>query len=180
MGPASESIFAFDTPFGTMAIAWECSNQAIRLRRVYLPGEIDLAAQQKSGALPAEPAMAELVEALHRYLDGGQSDFTRQLFDLDAAGFAGRALLACRQIPRGRVSTYGALAARLAAPRAARAVGTAMAHNPFPLIIPCHRIVRANGDPGCFGGGRAMKRVLLAMEGVRFDKRGKVLATCLW
>jgi methylated-DNA-[protein]-cysteine S-methyltransferase len=63
----------------------------------------------------------------------------------------------------------------LGCPRAARAVGTALANNPFPIIIPCHRTIRADGTPGGFGGGIMMKRNLLEMEGVRFDPRGRVI-----
>jgi methylated-DNA-[protein]-cysteine S-methyltransferase len=60
-------------------------------------------------------------------------------------------------------------------PGAARAVGTALARNPFPIIIPCHRTVRSNGDLGGFGGGLKMKRELLELEGVQFSTTGRVL-----
>jgi methylated-DNA-[protein]-cysteine S-methyltransferase len=63
-------------------------------------------------------------------------------------------------------------------PRAARAVGTALARNPFPVIIPCHRAIRGDGTLGGFGGGLKMKRALLEMEGVRFDRYGKVMDDC--
>ena len=80
------------------------------------------------------------------------------------------------EIPRGRVMTYGGLAASLGVPGGARAVGNAMAGNPFPLVIPCHRVVRSDGSLGGFGGGLSMKRALLAMEGVRFDPKGRVFS----
>jgi len=90
--------------------------------------------------------------------------------------FVKRTLTMCRQIPRGRVITYGGLAAAVGASRAARAVGNAMAANPIALIIPCHRVVRSNGCLGGFGGGGpAMKRRLLEQEGVAFDGQGRVL-----
>jgi O-6-methylguanine DNA methyltransferase len=69
---------------------------------------------------------------------------------------------------------------RLSAPRAARAVGTALARNPFPLIIPCHRVVRSDGMLGGFGGGLKMKKALLEMEGVAFDRSGRVQKAHLW
>jgi methylated-DNA-[protein]-cysteine S-methyltransferase len=78
------------------------------------------------------------------------------------------------RIPRGRVMSYGGLAGRIGHPRAARAVGTALARNPFPLIIPCHRTIQADGTLGGFGGGLKMKRALLEMEGVAFDRAGRV------
>jgi methylated-DNA-[protein]-cysteine S-methyltransferase len=62
----------------------------------------------------------------------------------------------------------------LGKPSAARAVGRALATNPFPIIIPCHRAVRSDGSLGGYQGGLAMKRALLEMEGVEFDARGRV------
>ena len=65
-------------------------------------------------------------------------------------------------------------AAGVGRPAAARAAGTALATNPFPIVVPCHRAVRADGSPGGYQGGPAMKRALLALEGVRFDAAGRV------
>jgi len=89
--------------------------------------------------------------------------------------FQQRVLRAEARIPRGRVSTYGRIAAHLSVPRAARAVGNALALNPFPLIIPCHRTVRSDGSLGGFQGGLAMKRRLLELEGIAFAFSGKAL-----
>jgi O-6-methylguanine DNA methyltransferase len=81
-------------------------------------------------------------------------------------GFRGRALRACHLIHRGEVVTYGELAARAGSPGAARAVGSAMAANPLPVVIPCHRVVRANGTVGAYSaGGSAAKRRMLQAEG---------------
>lgn len=70
-----------------------------------------------------------------------------------------------RAVPRGVVITYGALAARLGQPHAARAIGRACARNPVPLWVPCHRVLAADGLGG-FSGGAQRKRALLALEGV--------------
>ena len=94
--------------------------------------------------------------------------------------FSAKVLKATYKIPRGKVATYSGLAAKICSPRAARAVGTALANNPFPLVIPCHRVVRADGTLGGFGGGSNMKRQLLAKEGVAFDSKGRVSAKCIW
>ncbi|MDD4242001.1 MAG: MGMT family protein, partial [Smithellaceae bacterium] len=75
--------------------------------------------------------------------------------------------------------TYSGLAKRAGHPGAARAVGTVMANNPFPIIVPCHRVVRADGSIGRFGGGSAMKKELLEKEGVLFDARGRVRRDCI-
>jgi methylated-DNA-[protein]-cysteine S-methyltransferase len=84
--------------------------------------------------------------------------------------FQWRVLMAEKAIPRGEVRTYGQIAAQVGCPRGARAVGNALANNPFPIVIPCHRAVRSDGSLGGFQGGVAMKRALLEMEGVRFDE----------
>ncbi len=77
-------------------------------------------------------------------------------------------LRACARIPYGRTRTYGALAREIGAPRAARAVGGAMAANPIPLLIPCHRVLAANNRMGGFSaeGGVGVKRRMLELEGV--------------
>lgn len=91
-----------------------------------------------------------------------------------------------RRIPRGKVTTYGGLAARLGGRRYARAVGTAVGSNPLPLIIPCHRVVPASLSVGNYGmpgrhpsEGGYMKRRLLELEGVKF-LGGKVSKESLW
>jgi methylated-DNA-[protein]-cysteine S-methyltransferase len=71
-----------------------------------------------------------------------------------------------RDVGRGQVVTYGALAARSGHPRAARAVGSACARNPVPIVVPCHRVVPGGGGVGSYGGGPARKRALLELEGV--------------
>lgn len=78
-----------------------------------------------------------------------------------------------REVPWGETVTYGELATMAGAPGAARAVGTAMATNPVPLVVPCHRVVAAGGRIGGYGGGLhgvATKRALLAREGLRFTR----------
>jgi methylated-DNA-[protein]-cysteine S-methyltransferase len=88
--------------------------------------------------------------------------------------FAAKVLKQTCKIPRGKVVTYSGMAAKIGAPLAARAVGTALANNPFPIIIPCHRVVRAGGSTGQFGGGAVMKKQLLKREGVALDKNSIV------
>jgi len=96
-------------------------------------------------------------------------DFDIDLGDLD--GFRRTALEAlAREVPWGETVTYGELAALAGKPRAARAAGGAMRHNPIPFVIPCHRVVAAGNRIGGYGGGGAdsiaLKRDLLAREGV--------------
>ncbi|MEW6582339.1 MAG: MGMT family protein [Actinomycetota bacterium] len=83
------------------------------------------------------------------------------------AGFRREVLEACARIPAGEVRSYGELAADAGRPGAARAVGTAMATNPLPPVVPCHRVVRSDGRIGEYGaGGPERKRAMLAAEGV--------------
>ena len=87
--------------------------------------------------------------------------------------FSRAVLKACAGIPRGEVRTYGELATRVGRPHAARAVGQALARNPFPVIIPCHRVVASGGRLNGFGAGLAWKEALLASEGWEFEGRAR-------
>ncbi|MBN1356166.1 MGMT family protein [bacterium] len=89
--------------------------------------------------------------------------------------FQRRVLLAEFAVPRGSVSTYGRIARHIGSPGSARAVGRALASNPFPILIPCHRTIHEDGKLGGFQGGSAMKRALLEMEGVAMDDREKAV-----
>jgi methylated-DNA-[protein]-cysteine S-methyltransferase len=112
--------------------------------------------------------LRQLAEDLRRYFAGERVDFDRYKVDLvKHPRFLRRALMAARRIPRGQVRSYSSLAAAAGNPRAARAAGQAMARNPVPIIIPCHRVIASDGSLGGFGGGLEMKRALLELEGVR-------------
>lgn len=76
---------------------------------------------------------------------------------------------ALRNVARGHVRSYGGLARDVGSPRATRAVGTAMARNPLPLVVPCHRVIADGSLLGGYSDGVARKVVLLALEGVRVD-----------
>ena len=109
-------------------------------------------------------------------VDERQHDRQALFLDLGRCSpFQRRVLLAEQAIPRGRLSTYGRLARHLGAPRAARAVGGALARNPFPIVIPCHRAIRGDGSVGGFQGGMALKRRLLEYEGHVISAAGEVL-----
>jgi methylated-DNA-[protein]-cysteine S-methyltransferase len=88
--------------------------------------------------------------------------------------FSKKVLKQTFKIPRGKVATYSGLAAKVGAGGAARAVGSVMAKNPFPIVVPCHRVVRAEGKVGEFGGGSDMKKQLLEKEGLILDAPGKI------
>jgi methylated-DNA-[protein]-cysteine S-methyltransferase len=122
-----------------------------------------------------------IMDRIRRYLSGERVEFSLDALELKICGaFRRRVLQLEFQIPYGRVSTYGMLADCLGSAGAARAVGTALARNPFPLIVPCHRTVRSDGTLGGFGGGMKMKRALLELEGVAFDRYGRVMEAHYW
>ena len=124
------------------------------------------------------PAIRLMAEGIQSFLKGEAVQFQLNLVDLgECSEFQTRVLLAEYGIPRGWVSTYGRIAMRLGSPGAARAVGTALSRNPFPIIIPCHRAIRSNGDLGGFRGGLNMKRALLELEGVELSQTGRVLTS---
>ena len=89
---------------------------------------------------------------------GGRTDFERDVLQMTL------------QIPAGELRPYSWIARQIDRPRAVRAVGTALGHNPVPVLIPCHRVVRADGSMGQYGFGTAMKRRLLEGEGVDVDR----------
>jgi methylated-DNA-[protein]-cysteine S-methyltransferase len=109
----------------------------------------------------------ELMDDLRYFAEGEPMDFSHVVLSLDhLTPFALRVVTACRRIPWGQTTSYGELAKACGAPGAARAVGSVMAKNRFPLIVPCHRVLGAGGALGGYSApsGLAMKRRLLAME----------------
>ena len=132
-------------------------------------------------AVPGSGQRDDICSQISDYLTGDAVDFRLENLDFGSVKrFARRVLLADGEIPRGRVMTYGGLAASVGVAGGARAVGNVMAGNPFPLVIPCHRVVRSGGSLGGFGGGAEMKKGLLRLEGVAFDAQGRVLPEHLY
>lgn len=111
------------------------------------------------------PLIAEARRELGEYFAGRLRRFTVPVDRvLMPDGFARRVLAATARIPYGRVATYGDVAARAGAPRAARAAGNALNANPVPIIVPCHRVVPASGGNGGYGGHAWRKDLLLDLE----------------
>jgi len=170
------------TAFGPVAILWSGHDGAPTIFRVLLsrPGApaAALASDLYPAALRSSCAAIDAVAArIEAFLAGEAAFFSLDLVALSSRPpFQQAVLRAEHGIPRGRVSTYGLIAAHLGKPKATRAVGNALATNPFPLIVPCHRAVRSDGSLGGFQGGPAMKRALLEREGIAFDRAGRVAA----
>jgi methylated-DNA-[protein]-cysteine S-methyltransferase len=171
-----------ESPFGSLGIVWRQAASGATLCRIFLPRPGTSARDLVHAAFPGAnrhptAPIAQLVDQLGRFLQGGAVRFDLDSLALErCSDFQARVLLAERRIPRGWVSTYGGIARHLGVPGGARAVGGALARNPFPIVIPCHRAIRVDGSLGGFQGGPAMKRALLELEGVDFSAAGRVLA----
>jgi methylated-DNA-[protein]-cysteine S-methyltransferase len=156
----------FDTAIGRCGIAWGPNG----ITAVQLPEPDEAATIRRLGGDPARPP-AEVSTAITRIialLDGGSSDDLSDIV-LDPTGvpdFHRQVYVVVRAIPPGETLTYGEVAKRVGQPGSAQAVGQAMGSNPYPIIVPCHRVLGAGGKIGGFsaGGGSATKARMLAIE----------------
>lgn len=173
------------TIIGDVGIAWRRKDGRATIARIFLPVHDeqidDLIRRSFPGAIRQSHETAEqMVRSIQGLAAGRDISFSESILDMKVCGeFQRRVLSQLMRIPRGRVSTYGRIAERSRASRGARAVGNALAMNPYPLIIPCHRVIRSDGSLGGFGGGLKMKKDLLVIEGVTFDAKGRVPAKFL-
>lgn len=167
--------------FGTVGLVWARAQEGPKVHKVLLPQDRapieQVILSLFAGAHPLSCSeITALIERMGRFLEGEDTPFSPDMLALETCRpFQRRVLLAEHQIPRGWVSTYGRIATALGTPQAARAVGNALAHNPFPILIPCHRAIQSGGGLGGFQGGVRMKRALLEMEGIEFSPTGHVV-----
>ena len=116
--------------------------------------------------MEAPGKLDEARRELTEFFEGERRDFDLDLdWTLVPGGFYRKVLDATAKLGYGEVMTYGEIARSAGNPRAHRAAGTALGANPLPIVVPCHRIVRAGNDPGNYGGGPELKRWLLELEG---------------
>ena len=155
----------FNTPLGTCAIAWNDTG----LTRFLLPDP----ERRTGGNTEADPPswVGEVIDRVKRHLTGESQDFSDVRYDFARVpDFMRNVLRATLDVKPGHTATYGELATAIGQPLAAsRAVGSALGDNPWPLLIPCHRIVAATGKMTGFSGpvGVATKVRLLALEGAQ-------------
>jgi methylated-DNA-[protein]-cysteine S-methyltransferase len=161
----------FETAIGPCGIAWgargilavqlpETSAQATRAR---LQRRFSDASEQEPPA-----AIRSIIQDIVTHLRGQARDFSTITLDLESVpAFHRRVFDAARRIPSGETRSYGDIAKMLGEPGAARAVGQALGRNPFPIIVPCHRVLAAGGAPGGFSasGGATTKFKILGIEG---------------
>ncbi|MFO1466575.1 MAG: methylated-DNA--[protein]-cysteine S-methyltransferase [Steroidobacteraceae bacterium] len=150
-----------DSPVGTLRLVAE-SGALVRLE--LRPGPRARALRrgwaEDAGAAPFAAVTAQLRE----YFAGGRRAFDVPL-DLRGTAFQRQVWQALCEIPHGETRSYGEIAARIGSEGGSRAVGLANHENPVPLIVPCHRVINADGTLGGFGGGVELKRWLLRHEG---------------
>jgi methylated-DNA-[protein]-cysteine S-methyltransferase len=146
-----------DSPVGTLTLA----GRAGRLRHLrmvdqtYEPSRADWE--------PDATAFEDAVAQLHEYFRGERHEFDLEL-DMVGTAFQRRVWEALLTIPYGETRTYGEIAGQIGAPGASRAVGLANGHNPVGIIVPCHRVIGANGSLTGYGGGLERKKRLLGLE----------------
>jgi methylated-DNA-[protein]-cysteine S-methyltransferase len=130
---------------------------------IHLPQD-ELTPSKGSAPKPVADAVAQLKE----YFSGSRRTFKVKLAPSVATPFQNDVFDALRKIPYGQVRTYGEVADAVDRPRAHRAVGNANHANPWPIVVPCHRVVASTGLGG-YGGGDTVKRYLLDLEGVHYN-----------
>jgi methylated-DNA-[protein]-cysteine S-methyltransferase len=144
-------LFLATTPRGLCRISYTVEGQDEVVARIF-------------GARVLRVPLDDVRRELDEYFEGRRRDFDLPI-DLRVAPFHEAVLHELARVPYGRTDTYGHLAALVGRPKAARAVGTVMNRNPIPIVLPCHRIVGANGSLVGYGGGLDVKRRLLQLEG---------------
>jgi methylated-DNA-[protein]-cysteine S-methyltransferase len=158
----------FSTVFGYCAVAYQ--NNPFRLVRVFLPCTTKKQLEEKFEGMRVSrnrhPAQAHAIaRAIETYYCGRRLSIPWEYFDFSA--YTENQIRVYRQvakIPYGQVRSYGDIAGRAGMPGASRFVGNCMARNPYPIFIPCHRVIRGDGTLGGFGGGLDLKQKMLDLE----------------
>ncbi|HET7504819.1 MAG TPA: methylated-DNA--[protein]-cysteine S-methyltransferase [Kofleriaceae bacterium] len=166
----TEGFALFDTAIGRCGVAWNARG----ITRIALPEASDAATRHRlartTGAAESSPppAVADAIARIVHHVRGEPAALDQIALDMTCVpAFHREVYEAARAIPSGQTVSYGALAARLGKPGAARAIGQAMGKNPFPIVVPCHRVLAAHHATGGFSahGGVQTKARLLAAEG---------------
>jgi methylated-DNA-[protein]-cysteine S-methyltransferase len=176
----------FTSPFDTFTIVWKEIDRESWIQRIFLSNP-KLKSENKAheSLKQIKLSSSSLINAIggkiKRFFKGEQVEFDIELLDFSMCyEIQKKVLLAEYEIPRGWVSTYKKIAIKIGIQNGARVVGNALAKNPFPIVIPCHRAIKSNGELGGFQGGIKMKRKLLEMEGIEFSTKGKVISNKIY
>jgi methylated-DNA-[protein]-cysteine S-methyltransferase len=176
--PQSLSLDRLETPLGQALLvvdeagflrAFDWSDHDARLRRLL---------QRYYGAripITERPAPAAITAAIVAYFDGDLAAIEAIPTRASGTAFQLKAWRALREIPAGQTRSYGQQAAQMGAPKAVRAVGLANGANPIGLVVPCHRVIGANGSLTGYGGGLERKLWLLRHEGAMAAEQGRLV-----
>ena len=173
--------YTFNSSFDSLTIIWKEINSDLRIQRIFL-SDPEINSEKKArnsfeGIKKGQDSIiSNLSKKIKKFLNGEDEKFELDLVDFSLC-FKSQinVLKAEYKIPRGWISTYKRIATEIGINNGARVVGNALAKNPFPIMIPCHRAIKSNGELGGFQGGIEMKRSLLKMEGVEFSDKGKAI-----
>ncbi|WP_308749236.1 methylated-DNA--[protein]-cysteine S-methyltransferase [uncultured Anaerococcus sp.] len=147
----------FESPLGIIKISYEA-----KIRKIELVDEIDENSEENE-------LFNIFKDQLLEYFEGKRTNFDHlELLDPKGTDFQKSVWRSLLKIPYGETSSYKEIAKNIGNPRATQAVGTAIGKNPFLIIIPCHRVIKADGSLGGFAYGRETKRKLLKIEGINF------------
>ena len=171
----------FTSPFGTFTIVWKEMESNLQLQRIFLS---DAQQDSEKKALRffqginsrSTSSIISLGEKIQQFLKGEVVEFDLEMFDFSlCTKIQERVLQAEYRIPRGWISTYKRIANHIGVLNGARVVGNSLAKNPFPIVIPCHRAIKSNGELGGYQGGIKMKRKLLELEDIEISEKGKII-----
>jgi methylated-DNA-[protein]-cysteine S-methyltransferase len=141
---------------------WGVEGTKDAITAIFQPHEL-----RRASKGPVPRVVATAAKQLEEYFSGTRRSFTVPLAHVKSTDFQRDVWAALVEIPYGEVRTYGEVALSVERPRASRAVGNANHVNPYPIVVPCHRVVASTGLGG-YGGSEGVKRYLLEIEGVRY------------
>lgn len=171
----ADGVFAsFSSPIGTLTVI---QTERGLCRVAFEEEDVDETLIEAAKVLgprlvSSEAQLKELTGSIAAYLEGDLTDLKVPVdMSLVRSVFQREVLAKLTKVPRGRVATYSELAQRVGRPRAVRATGTALARNPIPIVVPCHRVLPMSGGVGKYAGGSERKRWLLDLEGAPMSAR---------
>jgi methylated-DNA-[protein]-cysteine S-methyltransferase len=172
----------FNSPYNSITIVWNSENSKLKIQRIFLSND-ELNSEEnafqvfkRSLEKGNNSEISNLKEKILKFLRGKEVFFGLELLNMNRCFQTQKmVLLAEYKVPRGWITTYKRIAIKIGIPMGARVVGNSLARNPFPIIIPCHRAIKSNGELGGFQGGIEMKRALLEKEGLKIVRKGKII-----
>lgn len=151
-----------DTPIGRLRLAATDAG----LTAVLFPNQKDISFPVREGSAMARAHLGKAVKALDKYFEGRKKDFSELTLAPSGTAFQLGVWRALAAIPFGETRSYADIARVIGNPKGMRAVGLANGRNPIPIIVPCHRVIGADGSLTGFGGGLPTKKWLLEFEGI--------------